>query len=265
MSQHNRTKTQKRNRQNPRRRQISRQTDRVSSINPYTSTSNFSALTRCSLPRGIQLFPDVLDTHMRTIVELGMSGSAASQHSYHLNSPAKQFGPQVNWTGAFTDNVPAGIFYLLSSNTTAGSVAPYFLACTTEIQYELELININSIAAYATVVPSYQVSLSGMTQSQLAEQRGAVQQIVPASQAILPPKIKGRYSVHEIYGTTRNEVLTNSNYRQLAGSLPPISMYLHLIVASVDGTTSVAMQTKSTFTFTTRFSTINSFVTTVPA
>jgi hypothetical protein len=257
------TKTSKHNRINPRRRR-KRISDNVSSSNPYTSTSNFAAVTRCTLPRGLQFFPDILDCHSRTIVELGMSGAAASQHSYHLNSPMKLFGPQINWTGAFADNVPAGASYLFSSNTTAGSVAPYFLCCTSEIEYELELVNINTIAAYVTVLPSYQASLSGMTQSQLAEQRGAVQAIIPASQAILPPKIKGRYSIKEIYGTTQNEVLTNSNYRQIAGSLPPVSMYLHLIVSSVDGSTTVAMQTKSSFRFSHRFSNINSFVTTVP-
>lgn len=236
----------------------------ASSAQPSTLTARFAQPVHCVIPRGPQLFPDTFTSTGKIIIELGMSGAAASQHTYHLNSPAKTFGPQVNWTGAFADNVPAGMSYLLSSNTVAGSTAPYFYCCTERVDWEYQFININTIGAYVTILPSFQVSLSGMTQSQLAEQRGAVQTIIPASQGIIPPVIRGSYSVQEVFGTTTSEVLNNSNYRQTAGALPPISMYLHLIVASVDGTTSVAMQTKATFWPRMHFSTINSFSTTVP-
>jgi hypothetical protein len=251
------------NRRMQSRRQVSGGSG-TTSTSPYIATSSFSRPTHCSIPRGPQIFPDILDTHSKTLVDLGMSGSAASQHTYHLNSPAKFFGPQVNWTGAFADNVPAGMYYLLSSNTVAGSVAPYFLACTHDIDIEYEFININTIAAYVTLLPSYQVSLSGMSQSQLAEQRGAVQIFVPASQAQVY-KIRAHYSVRDVLGIKQEEVLNNSNYRQLAGALPPISIYGHLIVSSVDGATTVAMQTKATFMCHTRYTTTNSFVTSVPA
>lgn len=156
------------------------------------------------------------------------------------------------------------MYYLLSTNTAGGAVAPYLYANTTHIDYACELININTIAAYVTVIVSIQPTFSGMTQSQLAEQRGAVQVFVPASQAILPIKIRGRYSVAEVAGVSESEVLSNQNYRQLSQSLPGIPIYLHLVVASVDGSTSCAMQVKQTFDFTTRFMQINNFVTTVP-
>jgi hypothetical protein len=233
---------------------------------PYMATAVFNKPITCKIPRGLQLFPDVLDTHSRTIVDLGLSGSSASQHSYHLNSPAKFFGPQVNWTGAFADNVPAGLAYLLSSNTIAGSVAPYFYCITDTIEAVFELVNIqNSVSCYATVVPSFQASLSGMTQSQLAELRGAVQVLLPANGATMAPTmIKGNYSVKDILGIQTEEIYNNQNYRQTAGNLPPISIYLHLICSSTDGITNCAVQQRVTFTFHNRFVAINNFTTTVP-
>jgi len=232
---------------------------------PSVSTAFFRRTVTCSIPRGLQMFPDVLNTWSKTIIDVSMGSTASSQNSFHLNSPAKLFGPQVNWTGAFTDNVPAGISYLLSSNSAAGSTAPYLFAMTDLIDYEVEFINSNNVPAYVTVIVSIESSFSGMSQSQLAEQRGAVQKLIPASQAIIPPLIKGRYSVAEVVGVSRQEVISNNNFRQPAGSIPSIPIYLHFIVASTDGTTAVVMNVKHKFEFHTRFTQINNFVTTVPS
>jgi hypothetical protein len=231
---------------------------------PFAAIANFRKLVTCAVPRGLQLFPDIFVAHAKTVIALGLSGSVASQHTFHINSPANLFGPQVNWTGSFVDNVPAGMYYLLSSNAAAGSRSPYLYVCTTDIDYEVELTNIQSIAAYVTVIPSIEASYSGMSQSQLAEQRGAMQVLVQDHNNTMTTKLKGRYAVHEILGTTRHEVVTNANYKQTVGALPPLSAYLHFICASVDGATTVAMQAKHTFTMTHRFTAINTFVTTVP-
>jgi hypothetical protein len=262
-SQSSRTKQQKRR---PRRNH-NKPNPGTDTRAPYIATAVFNKPIICRIPKGLQLFPDVLDTHSKIIVDAGLSGSTASQHTYHLNSPAKFFGPQVNWTGAFTDNVPAGLSYLLSSNTNAGSTSPYFYCITDHVEAVFELVNIqNSVSCYATVVPSFQVSLNGMTQSQLAEQRGAVQVLLPATGAAMAPTIiKGRYSVQDILGIKTTEVYDNQNYRQIAGSLPPISIYLHLICSSTDGVTNCAVQQRVTFSFHHRLQTTNNFLTTVPA
>jgi len=234
---------------------------------PYIATAVFNKPIICKIPKGLQLFPDILDTHSKTVIDLGLSGTTASQHTYHLNSPAKFFGPQINWTGAFADNVPAGLSYLLSSNTNAGSTSPYFYCITDYVEAVFELVNIqNSVSCYATVVPSFQVSFNGTTQSQLAEQRGAVQVLLPAlGSSMAPTVIKGRYSVQDILGIKTTEVYNNQNYRQIAGSLPPISIYLHLVTASTDGVTNCAVQQRVTFTYHHRLQTTNNFLTSVPS
>jgi hypothetical protein len=232
---------------------------------PIAATADFRARTMCTVPRGMQFFPDTFNCCSKTVIGLGLSGSVASQHTYHLNSPAYQFGPQVNWTGAFATNVPAGISYLLSSNASGGSVAPYFYCTTHAIDFEIECINIQTISAYVTVVVSYDPSLSTMTQSQISEQRGAVQILVPPSNSTIPYKIRGLYNLSEILGVAHTEVLNDVQYRQPAGSLPAQSIYLHVIVASVDGSTTCAMQTRQSFTFWHKFTVANNFVTTVPA
>jgi hypothetical protein len=232
---------------------------------PYVATAQFRKPIICKIPKGIQLFPDRLQCHSTTVVDLGLSGSTASQHSYHLNSPAKLFGPQVNWTGAFADNVPAGMYYLLSSNTNAGSIAPYFHCITTDIDVLYEFTNIqNSVTAWATVVPSLQASLNGMTQTQLAENNAVQIQLPATGSAMMPLQIAGKYSVAKISNVPMSEILGNQNYRQTAGNLTPIPIYLHMIVASSDGITNCSVQTRATFTFKHLFVNKNNFVTTVP-
>jgi len=239
----------------------------TSSLTTSGSNSRVSLpkTTYCEIPRSVVAFPDVYTAWFKTTVENGFSGSVASQNTYHLNSPAFTFGPQVNWTGAFANNYPSGMSYLLGTPSAGGSTAPYALASTIEYDWQVDLVNIASVAAYVTLIPAYSISLTGMSQATLAEQRGALQILVPPNNTAQPLKLRSSGKISELFGTTAGEVLNNQlSYAQAVGALPLYSVYMHLIVSSVDGSTSCAMQTKSTVWLKIRYSRNNPYTTSPP-
>lgn len=230
-----------------------------------TSWSTLNKLCIARIGKKCQLFPDVLDTHAKTGINVNFSGVVTSQATFHINSPASLFGPQINWTGAFADNAPSGMYYLLSSAAAAGSVAPYLNSCVTHIEFIQEFYNAAAVPAYVTLVPSLNPSLSGMVQSQLAEQKNAVQCLVPPTNNSLPVRLRIAFAIADIFGVGPSEVINNQNYYQTAGNLPGLSYYLHTIVSSTDGSTNCAMNTKVIYGCKLRFKSLNPFVTSVPA
>jgi len=249
------------------RRLPNRGTNRQSTIigSGSNASSTLQKLTKCVVPKSSLAFPDVYQAWFKTVVENGISGSAASQNTYHLNSPAFTFGPQTNWTGAFSNNYPAGLSYLLGTSQAGGSTGPYAFCSTLDYDWSVDLYNIGTVAAYVTLVPSWNISLTGMSQSTLAEQRGAAQILVPPTNNSNPMKLRVRGSIAELMATSpsfiRNDTLT---YAQAVGALPLYSVYMHLIVGSVDGTTSCAMQVKNTIFQHLRLTRINPFTSAQP-
>jgi len=234
-------------------------------LGPAIAQSIFTTPTSVMVPRESHLFPDQYNTWAKLVVNSALNGAITTAQSFHVNSPIYNFGPQSNYAGGFATNVPSGIEYLLSSNAAAGSNAPYFLSITSEVIADVEIYNAGTVAAYCTLLPSYAASFSGMTQQNIAEQRGCAQIVVPPTNNTSALRMRAKFSVADILGFPQETVFVDSNYRQNVGALPPYSIYLHFIVASVDGATNANVTVKYTYRLKMRLSGLNSFATGQPA
>lgn len=241
--------------------------DTVSAItNSGSQASNtMRRLIACSVPKGLQFLPDVMHTWAKTRVNAGFSGSATYSNTYHVNSPAFTFGPQINFTGAFSNNYPAGLEYLFGTNGTAGSAAPYGELLTYEFEVYCDVINVTTVPVYFSIVPSIQISLSAMATPTIAEQRGAVQILIPQSQTSVPMRLSSKFKLSELTGISESEIKQNPFYRQRIGTLPSFSAYLHLVATSSDGTTSVVVNTSTTFVMRMTLGSLNTFASNPPS
>lgn len=258
----NNTKQQK-------RRRTRRSGGAIASQRPIPmSGSNASVslpkLVRCVIPRTTCIFPDTYVAWSKTVVESTMNSAASTQNSYHLNSPAFNFGPQAQWTGAYANNYPSGLSYLLGSTAAAGSVAPYAHSTVVEYEWFLDLTNIAAATAVVTVIPSYNNTLTGMTTATLSEQRGAIQLLCPPSMNT-PLRMTSRGRISDLIGVTETEIMNDTlTYGQAVGALPSYNFYMHIVASSVDGSTVTSMQTRSTVFLKLKLSTLNPFSSAAP-
>jgi len=229
------------------------------------ASSSLRPLSLCSIPNASGPFADSYFATFKTVIETGLNGSATSSQSYHINSPAFSFGPQVNWTGAFANNFPSGLSYLLGSNVPAGSPAPYHNCTTLDYDWSLDLTNATAVAAYITLVPSLSSSLSSMTSPTLGEQRGAVQILIPPG-TLIPLRMRSTGKIHELFGVSSTEI---SNalpaYSQTSGITPTSLAFMHIVGSSIDGTTPVIINFRMSVFLRLRLSGINPWTTTAPS
>lgn len=260
-----------RRRPGPRARRSRRPADTVgASTSPIVSTTHAVSLrkpVRCIIPKFLQLFPDELECWGKTVVSNVFSGGLALNLSFKANSPFNLFGPQVNWAGAFGGNVPAGAYYLISSNAAGGSQAPYNFCNTTHLETQLEVTGFGAGttgAATCFLIPSANPSFSGMPLAQLKEIRGVSYCYVPPV-TMVPITLSNRLSIADLAGVSSKEVDENYNYAQVPGANPTSLAYLHCILSSSDGATNIALAYTLTFRSRMIFRRINNFVTTIPA
>jgi len=229
------------------------------------ASSVLRPLTLCSINSSNGPFADSYFATFKTVIESGLSGAATSSQSYHLNSPAIQFGPQVNWAGAFANNYPSGLAYMLGSNVTTGSSAPYSHSTVLDFDWGVDMTNATAVAAYITLIPSLSPSLSSMTSATLGEQRGATQILIPPG-TLIPLRMRSSGRIHELFGVSAMEV---SNalpaYSQIVATLPSSLCYMHIVASSIDGTTPVIINTRTTVFLRLRLSGINPWNTNAPS
>lgn len=218
--------------------------------------NTLGALTSCTTPRNALAFPDIYTSWFKTTIDSVFgTGVITSGNTYHLNSPAFQFGPQIDFTGAFANNYPSSMAYLLSSAVASGSGCPYNRSTVLEYDWNLDVINIAASSCYVTLLPSLFNSYSTMPTATLSEQRGAVQVLVP-SKNILPIRMRQSGKIGDLFGTDAIESRDLYPFSQQVGGLPGFSCYMHVIVTSVDGT-NVDCQVKSTVFLKIRYSGLN--------
>lgn len=228
-----------------------------------TAVAKQFRLTWTNIPSGDQFFPDMYNCWSRSSIAANFTGSATVSNSFRSNSPAFGFGPQVNYSGAYANNVPAGINFLLSSSSNTGSAAPYFQVTTHYVECTVECLNASSVPVYVTIVPTIAPSLATMPFSQLFEQNGAVQTLI-TSGSLLPTMLKCSFNICDVIGVTKDFTLNEEIYKQNAGAVVPQIVFVHIICSAFDGTTTLNTVVKTSFKFHMRFSERNVYNSTTP-
>lgn len=225
------------------------------------------APTSVTVARSMSLFPDKYECWSRSKINTVLAGvTGPTYHTYHLNSPCYLFGPQVNNTGAFAANVPAGVIYLLSSSAGSGAAAPYAAYLAPYIEIAFEGINMtNADGVYATIVISKAPSLAGSTNTQLAEERWSKQILLPPIMSAQSVKMSTRFALDEFYGVSREQVNNNPSFKGVAGAYPSINdCYCHIVLQNASGAGTTTMDFSVKFEFKMIFSELNHFTDLTP-
>lgn len=194
--------------------------------------------------------PDELDCWGRIESIIAYQGSSLQATTWKANGPYNLFGPQNNWTGAFSANVPAGSAELLQTTTgvAAGATGFYSSSTIEDVSFNIEVIatpGANTPACYVFLIPSLTADLSAVSASAMREQRGVVVATVPgqvntnAAAVMTPTKVSLNFSCSDLFGVPRETVLNNPSYAQIPLQNPTVLGYVHVVVAAVDGTTAV--------------------------
>jgi hypothetical protein len=202
--------------------------------------------------------PDELDCWARTDAIVQYTGSALQATTWKANGPYNLFGPQANWTGAFAANVPAGAAEMLQSTTAvpAGATGLYSSSTIEDITLNLEVIanpGANTPASYVFIVPSLTADLSAVPTPVLREQRGVVIGTIPgqvntnAAPVMEPSRFTLSFSMSDLFGVPRNVVRDNPNYAQIPLVNPTVLGYIHVIIAAVDGVTTINFNVRHNF------------------
>jgi len=214
----------------------------------------------------LQLFPDELHCFGKTQIQLSGLGISGSTSTFKLNGPFNLFGPQVNNTGAFASNVPAGSNYALGTNVAAGSHAIYGRSTVVSSKCDIELIGISSNTLPISVVMfgSLNSSVSGLPIAQWREQKGAAysQLSYNATSAL---KLSAVTDIAQIFGVSKDIVKQSPDYSQPPLVDPANLCYFHIYIASADGSTNQTWYCNVTFTHEYVFRGINTFDTVPPS
>jgi len=240
------------------------------------SSSIFSSMTRyvarkkpfrVHIPPHLQLFPDEFECFGKTQLTAVFNGALAISYTFKANGVFNLFGPQVNWTGAYSANVPSGSIFLLHNPSAAGSVAPYNTSTVLGQDITVEVSSYGSTATagaqIALLASPNTNSLSGMTFSAIREQDGCSSMLVPAV-LNAPITVRQRFSIADVAGVKPFEVYNDPSFGQVAGTDPNTLVYFVLYMASVDGSTNLNHELAITFNTHLLFRRKNNFITTVP-
>lgn len=218
------------------------------------------------IPPSVQLFPDELENWGLTQVQLTLSAVAGVTFTFKLNGSFNLFGPQINNAGAFATNVPAGSNYLLSTNSAAGSNAPYFRATSRKAMVDLEVLGVssNTIPISVATFPSVDSSISGLAIAICREQKGAAYGEISYN-ATSPLKLSTAVNFSTLFGVSDKEILDSPDYSQLPGVDPANLCYYHIYIASMDGTTAQTCYVNMSVRHLFRFRGLNTFNSTAPS
>jgi len=243
------------------------QSNRAVGSQQYLMESNISSFpkpTKCVVGRNSGPFPDEYYNTMKVDVNQTHAGAAQVAATYKINSPFLLFGPQADWAGAFAANYPAGSDWLLGSRVITGSSAPYFYFTIMYYRFEFEFINSTAAAVDILIFPSVNPSYIGMTASNLAEERGAIKLVLPASSIAGPYRCRVQGRVSELFGVKDYEVVNDGDYSSSQGADPARICYMHVVCRSKDGSTSLSTACTITAYFDVKFSGLNPMGTTGP-
>jgi hypothetical protein len=221
-----------------------------------------------NIHRAPVVYPDTLRTVLRMDMRDVYTGTYFYSKTFTGNS-LMLCGPQTNWTGSFASNVPTGLSYLLSSNATAGSTAPYntYFVRRSRITVELSPSASANIPILMCLVPSMAAtpSLAGQNLQSIIEQPYSVHRELTTLQANVV-KLSNIMTTQKANGLQYVSNLENIAYRgTVVTTTPSNQWWWNLVIGSVDATTNCSGFYNVYIEYEVEFLNRNTFSTTVPS
>lgn len=224
-------KSQTQGRRKNKRRRVGSSTGSSSSMGGTLSGVINNSMLRSTavMPKNCQLFPDILYTQGRTVVDAFPSNTSAQYLSFKANGVMYQFGPQSNFSGAFQGNVPSGAANLLSSGN-----GPYDTVWTLDTELEVNALCTTG-PCLIVLLPSIYTStpISSLSATNAAEQRGAASYMI--NTALLPQRLTLKYHPAEIFGIDKKVYENTLSFGQFVGLDPANICYVHVIMYPLNG------------------------------
>lgn len=237
---------------------------------------NARKMTVVNVPRGCQLFPDRFRCWGSLNTNGDITGAAGVfTHSFQVNAPFNNYGPQVNYSGGFSTNAVSGSNYLLggfSGSSSQIASAPYNRYIILSHEIEVSILSSgstpNTIPISVGITYSQNsVGTSNMSVTQLPEQPHTRWADVPNSTTAGPIKIAANNDVANLFGLTKKFYEENHQiYGAPAGANPTRTMYVHVWLRAADGTTTAIYYSMTVrHRFLIEFTDLNGFSTTAPS
>jgi len=207
--------------------------------NPGQQINAAFSTTTVSIPKRMQLFPSRYRAWATTNVATTFAAAADSQ-TFKMNS-VNLFGPQVNFAGAFGSNVPAGLIYLLSAGSVAGSNAPYSYVTVLRQEVTVRVLTNNGVGSVnvtpfcAAIVFSPQSSLSGLSLTAIREQSLTAWSDVPAQTTSGPIIVRNDASCSTVAGISPQVYRSDRDFWGQASADPNTLLYAHVLIRPLDG------------------------------
>lgn len=188
---------------------------------------------------GKQLFPSLYKTKMNFVVDgLFTIASTGSVQSFKGNS-VYQSGPQTDWAGAYSVNVPSGLAYLLSTTTSSGSNAPYSHIRILSSKIKVELAPTSTaltVPLTLCIVPTLDATFTGASRTQYSEQPFAKQRMITlANTSGRPIAMIHKMSTQKLFGLKYKASLEDFQFLGTGTADPTKLWYWHVILNTADG------------------------------
>jgi hypothetical protein len=192
-----------------------------------------------------KIFLDRLYAWLKTDNTSRFTGAPSWSETYKLNGAAAVV-PQINYSGAFSGNYPAGLTYLLGSNVSSGANAPYYFARIVESTIHVEIlpdpyVAFGATAPFtATVLPTYNASLSGVSATQMRELEYAKSKLIGSTVSGKSFVFNHAMSPATMLGQTMKGYLTEESSLFTYNTDPTNLAYWQVALRSEDGTSNIS-------------------------
>jgi len=232
------------------------------------SVESSAGSSSVTVPRNNQMFPDLFRTAGSQSLLIPYGPGTSGTYTYKANGVYFN-GPQTNYTGAFAQNVPAGMSYLLSSpgSTASGSDAPYGYVTVRRAEVSVRVTTTAGNPVGATVGISFhnQPSMALYTTTNYREQPMTAWADIPVSTTAGAIVVSNSADIHNVLGVSR-QVYDNDEDYWAAATADPARLCYYTVWARVHDGTSLGLLSLDVFTtYHYTFRVRNGFSTDAPA
>ncbi len=204
------------------------------SSNPGQQINAAFSTTTISIPKKMQLFPPRYRAWATTNIASSFNATSDSQ-TFKMNG-VNLFGPQTGFSGAFGSNVPAGLIYLLSASSVAGSNAPYSYVTVLRQEITVRALTNNTNFAPFCVAVCYSpsASLSGLNLPSIREQPLTAWADVPSQTTAGAIVVRNDANCSTVAGVSPQVYRSDRDFWAQASADPNTLLYAHVLIRSLD-------------------------------
>jgi len=226
--------------------------------------------TTVTIPKQCQMFPSRYRCYGTTSVQATVGGAAGDSQTFKMNG-IYQFGPQVNFAGAFGTNVAAGTAYLLSTAAAGGAVSPYAYATVISQEVTVRVLSnagagsVNFIPSMCATIFSSNPDASGLSLTSLREQPYTAWVDVPAQTNMGAVILKNSATCAQVAGVSPTVYRSDEDYWASPVANPTKLLYCHVLSRPLDNVSVMYTLLDIQFKTLYEFHTLNTFTSGAPA